>query len=443
MFQTGETLIHQAANQSTPGVRERGAFAFMEGAHYLASERSSQDGTAAVHHAAGGVIARCQTFDDPAPIEAEWRAFEAGAVGPWNQCYDYVSRWCRYAAKAHGEKPFIVVAYDAQDQIAFIWPLAIVSRFGLPVLGWLGQSHGGYFFGMYRREIPARLTPQVIRGLLDTIRSRCPAAFALELKYLPLSFDGFENPLVRLAETQPGEPCFGVDIQGTFEEFTRSRFGSKKRSNLRKKREEFVQSGGRFDFPADRAQQVAIFDVFLRQKGEQLARAGAKNPFANPAIVDFYRSFVAGDQRDGSVEMSAVVLESRIAATCSSVWFKRRYYLIQLSMDAAASGRLSPGLLMMEEQVKRCFEAGVKTIDLGPGVGDHKAFWKCEPIERVTVRCALQPAGAPLVYLLKQVHRAKMRWKNHWTIQQARLLATRLKESLPGKASSKVREDRS
>ncbi len=91
-------------------------------------------------------------YTDPADIANEWLALETSAHATLFQSYKWISAWRRTAAMVFGERPLILTGYDAAGQLALIWPMAVVQKFGTCVLTWIGQTHSNYNFGLYRRD---------------------------------------------------------------------------------------------------------------------------------------------------------------------------------------------------------------------------------------------------------------------------------------------------
>ena len=70
-------------------------------------------------------VARFEIVAGPAAIEAEWRAFEATAIGHVFQAFDFVTTWLATVGAARRVRPAIVVGRGRDGTILCLLPFGI------------------------------------------------------------------------------------------------------------------------------------------------------------------------------------------------------------------------------------------------------------------------------------------------------------------------------
>lgn len=332
--------------------------------------------------------------DGPAAIATEWRALETEAVTPLFQSLGWIEAWCRTAASPAGETPLIVAGRDEAGRLAFVWPLAVTRRLGVPTLTWLGQSFGGYFLGVYRRDAVPLLTQPVLQELFGRIADERPELAASYLTGMPLHWQGIENPLLQLGRDPFAVPAYEVALPAEFTTLYDACFGKKTQSGLRRKEKQLAALGEVLIGVAEAGdERLALYETFKVQKARQLAADGKANVFADPAIDAFFADLASQPASASALELSSLDVGDDHAATFMGARFKDRYYFLQTSLGEGEPQRSSPGLILMRETIARQCREGVSVFDMGPGFGPHKATWKPQSFDRFALSRALSPRG--------------------------------------------------
>jgi CelD/BcsL family acetyltransferase involved in cellulose biosynthesis len=346
-------------------------------------------------------------YTTPDAIAEKWRAFEATSIGTLFQSFAWVSAWCRNVSTALGEEPLILVGLDPAEDIAFILPLAIVYRFGTKILTWLGQTHSGYGFGLYRRDAMERLQCAAIREILTYITARCPGLTVAHLNKQPLEWCGMRNPLAAL----PIEPCpirvSAFDLQPDFSALYRTKISSKRRSDQRRLLNQLCRdSKVIIGVAAASEKRLEVFDVFRAQKATQLAALHRNNSFASPPINAFYRDLLTQQDDHVSTEVGFMRVDDEVVAVDISMRFQSRVYGLSRSITRGPLRRYAPGRHLNCYLVGRACEQGATIFDLGPGEASYKDEWKGCTVPLFATITPLRRKGWPAAVLLAAAARA-------------------------------------
>jgi CelD/BcsL family acetyltransferase involved in cellulose biosynthesis len=356
----------------------------------------------------------------PEAIAQEWRAFEVTAVGTAFQSFMWISAWCRNVASSFGEEPLIVSGRDEHGELAFILPFAIVQRLGTKMLTWLGQTHSGYGFGLYRRDVVKTLDADAVRQILWHIAAQYPGLAAVHFIKQPLDWDGVRNPFAAIQAQPCSVEVSAFDLKPDFQALYSATISSKRRADQRRVLNQLRRTADVvIDIAANAEERVAMYAAFRAQKTRQLAQRRQDNCFADPAIDAFYRDILRHEDEHAPIELSFMRVGDEIAAVDIVMHFQRRTYGLNRSIADGELRRYAPGRHVNCFSVERACALGSRTYDLGPGVAAYKDEWKGYPIPLFTTSSPLHAKGLPAAALILAVARGEALLKRYPHIRHA------------------------
>jgi len=359
-----------------------------------------------------------ELHDGPDSLGAEWCELEKSAVTTVFQSHAWVSSWCRTAAPALAETPVIVTGRDEGGKLAFILPLSITHQLGMRWLGWLGQSHAGYGFGIYRRDVIARLDAKALRRLFRHIAAMRPGLAGCRLKKQPLTWNGVANPFALLTRAPSPFVATAFDLKPDFESLMSANFSSKKRSELRRTLSQLrKQSPVTIEIASTPEQRLRAFAAFQDQKSAQIAADGRASPFATAPIAAFYRDYLASDATAAQAAIGTMTVGSEIAAVDIAVIFQDRIYGLNRSMKAGDIRKSSPGRHVNSALIERAFAQACAVYDLGPGEASYKDDWNGHTVPMFSTEFPLAIPGmiaAPAFVAAAHATAALKRQPNLW-----------------------------
>lgn len=381
--------------------------------HFDPNSATAANGAKSAHAEAriGGFA--IELYDQPEALADEWRALEQSAVTTWFQSHAWVSSWCRTAAPVIGETPLLIAGRDATNALAFVLPLALHRNLGLTWLGWLGQSHAGYGFGVYRPDTLAALDPVTLRRILHHVARCRPGIAGCILKRQPRSWTGRANPFAALPQSPSPMTATAFDLKPDFEGLMNQTYSAKKRSELRRSLNQLRKSEPvSIAIAASAAERLAAFAAFQQQKSEQLAAEGHNNPFVTAPIAAFYNDYLAKDPAGGTMAIGTMTVGAGVVAVDIAAVFGDRIYGLNRSMKSGDIRKSSPGRHVNHALIEHAFAKGCAVYDLGPGESSYKDDWNGHTITMFETAMALSPAGILAAHGYSATASAKAALKN-------------------------------
>ncbi|MEZ5909299.1 MAG: GNAT family N-acetyltransferase [Hyphomicrobiaceae bacterium] len=360
-----------------------------------------------VQHALPALGLTLELHDRPDAIESEWRQLEGDGTASLYQSFAWLDVWCRAAAALAGERPVIVLLREPCGAPALILPLALTTWHSTAVLSWLGQSNAAYNMGLYRHDIRSALTPAMLRALLVEIGRRVPEAAAVHLLAQPLSWDGIENAMAQVAAVPSASVAYELELGRDFDAWLRQVMPKSGRRNLLRLERRLAEQGAvamRLAQGLDERRRV--LDVFLSQKAVQLEAAGLDNVFATPAVAAFLDAAFADPELGALLQPAMLEVGQDVVATSIGARHGRRFYMLMISMTAAAARRHGPGRVLMLRHIEALCSMAIDWLDFGPGGGRHKSDWHSSSLAMSETLLALTPRGIPATMLRRAHSRA-------------------------------------
>lgn len=345
-------------------------------------------------------------------LEADWRRLEAAGATSVFQSYAYTRAWVTLAAADHGEMP-VFFSGSRDGEIRFILPMAIVRRYGVAMLGWLGQQHANY--GM---PVAAAGTFAAAGGDVEELMrlvAKLARADVVHLDRQPEEWAGARNLFATGTSSQLGpNDTFILDLGDDYAALHGRLFSARTMSGLKRKQRKMAELGAvAFDQPEDPSRRHDIIDWFCVEKHDQLARTGRASPFDAAQIQALYKA-LASDE--ATFQADELVVGGKRVAVGLTTYNAGVASLVNTAHVGGAFARFSPGTLLMHHMVETAHRKGARTYDFGPGELPYKLEWNPHVIGLRSTTFAAGWAGRPLAVFIRTKTWAKRLVKRNRTL---------------------------
>ncbi|WP_313604718.1 GNAT family N-acetyltransferase [Rhizobium sp.] len=171
-------------------------------------------------------------------------------------------------------------------------------------------------------------------------------------------------------------------------------YSSKFRTNLKQGRKRLLKLGElRFELPEDYASSVETIDWVIEEKRRWLRRMGKSCPWLGKGEARAF--FLAASMKRGElgrVGLFRLTLNGKPIAAFLTMIDRARVELLATSFDPDYA-RYSPGMLIIEDAVRWCFEHGLD-FDMRILRMDYKERWSNAQTVRIQYRAPLTVKGA-------------------------------------------------
>ncbi len=351
-----------------------------------------------------GPLARIAVFERLDEVAALWRRFEDdGAVLAPCQRYPWVDLWHRHVSPHQGVTPLVVVGFDANDNLLFLWPLARERCGPLTVGCFAGGKHATLNMPAWRPEFAVPLTPSELRSILDRVARLLPGVDLLVLRNQPAEWNGLRNPFCLLPHQRAVDDNYRLTL-ATGPDLAAANIGASARRRLRKKENQLARLPGYRYLRATAPDHVAhCLDRFFAQKAARLAALGVDNVFGKPGIETFVRAAcLEGLAQDAPViELHVLEGDGEQLALFGGIHDGRRFSLSFNSHTQGPHSRLSPGLVLLQHVIADCARRGFQSFDIGPGEARYKVYFCKEFEPLIDSILPLSPRGRVAALLLR------------------------------------------
>ncbi|HEX2071128.1 MAG TPA: GNAT family N-acetyltransferase [Thermoleophilaceae bacterium] len=211
----------------------------------------------------------------------------------------------------------------------------------------------------------------------------------------------------RLTLDEPDQVSPFVALDGSWEDY-RSRMKRRWSSADRKGRKMARDHGATFTMverPSDLEAQL--------ERGLAVEASGWKGQagtaiLSQPDSERFYREIAATYAAAGELALSEILFEGRCVAFDFCLLHGRRLYLLKTGFDEQF-GSLSPGLVLRQETIRRCFELGLETHELLGDDSEWKRRFATGERRHVTVRVLPRTPRGVVGYGYRKRLRPKLR----------------------------------
>jgi CelD/BcsL family acetyltransferase involved in cellulose biosynthesis len=325
-------------------------------------------------------IAHVEIVADLAAAEPIWRAFEApGHLATPYQRFDLLGAWQRSVGSQEGARPFVVIAFDAEQRPLALLPLAHRQAHGVRTACFMGGKHTTFNMGLWDAEFAAQAIAADLDALFVPLRDHVDV---LALTQQPLRWQGQQNPLALLPRQSAinGCPLLVMEPGGPPASWISNSFRRRLKSKENKLQ---ALAGYRYHRAVSDADVARLLDWFFRVKPERMAEQKLPNVFAEPGVEQFIRSACLAPRGEGRViDIHALECDDEVIAIFAGVADGKRFSMMFNTYTLSEHARYSPGLILMRYIIDRHAERGYQSLDLGIGTDDYKRMF-CKGDEEI------------------------------------------------------------
>lgn len=326
-------------------------------------------------------IARVDVIRDMADAEAIWRKFESpDFLSTPYQRFELLDAWQRTVGQDEGTSPFIVVAYDEQDQPLLLLPLTAGRENGTLVARFIGGKHPTFNMALWRRDFASSATKTDLDALTAGIGNR---ADVLAFTQQPQRWQGVANPFEHFGGQPSTNRCpLMTMVPGCKPE---ERVSSSTRRRLRNKERKLQVLPGYRYFVATTDEDInRLLDGFFIIKPQRMALSKLPNVFADAATQAFIREACLKKLPNGerAITIHALECDSEIISIFACVADGQRFSTMFNTYTISENARYSPGLILLRDMIDHYGELGYTSLDFGVGSDDYKMTYckEDEPI---------------------------------------------------------------
>lgn len=316
-----------------------------------------------------------ELFDGRDFAAARWPSI---AAGPELLMHTFQSRevldvWTATIGRARKAQCFLIVVTNSDDKNPILYlPLAIETRFGMRILRFMDA-------GVVDLNAPILVAGQDLsRGeFLDVwgrILSLLPAIDVVDLQKMPGTVGGEHNPLTYLACRPYRFSGNTVDL-GKWREVVARRSTARVHGKLRRHLRRLSEvSPTAFLMDPSGPQWREVMDRLTEVKRKQYLRTTARDFFAAPGVLDFYREIAAPERLGRISHLSALTCGGHIVAAHLGIIGRGRFYYILPAFDTEYRS-FAVGLVLLKHLIEQCANQDYETFDLGEGDYPYKETW--------------------------------------------------------------------
>jgi CelD/BcsL family acetyltransferase involved in cellulose biosynthesis len=329
-----------------------------------------------------GPAARIEILDNLADAEVPWRwLFEQGGFATPYQHYDFCALWFEHVGAPAGNKPLIVIGYDAAGLPIYLWPLVTSKSGPCRIATFFCGRHANFGTNLWRSDVVQGVTAADLRVILDRLREA--GVDTLLLQRQPRQWRGIANPLMLLPHQASPDESFSLNLNDSSKDIATHRFNSDTRRKLRRKERQLASLPGyRYRRASLPAEVDGYFDEFMKQKAARLSARGIRNAFSEPGVEAFMRAACHKGLAEGRPLTEIHVLDGggEMLALFAGIHDGRYFSTMFNSYTLGSEARYSPGIALLLKLVADCASRGFSVFNLGVGAAEYKS-WLCDVTE--------------------------------------------------------------
>jgi len=253
-------------------------------------------------------------------------------------------------------------------------PMAIErGRFGVRLLGFPDgglADHAAPIVARGATPVPAASWPALARRI-----ARQAGADVLDWRHLTPRVSRQDNPLYGPACRRTPYSTHALALTGSWQDFCRDRLSTSHLATSRRKWRQLGQSGSaRFVIARTVDEALGLLETTVRLKTAQCADTGSRNLLAQAAYRDFFTRMTRRHLASGLVRVAALQIDDTVLATHWGCVHRGRFVWLMPAYDPAWH-RVSPGRLLLEHLLQRCFDDGLDAFDFTIGDEPYKAVY--------------------------------------------------------------------
>lgn len=319
-------------------------------------------------------IARVDILRDMTEAQAVWRAFEnADCLSTPYQTFELLNSWQKNVGEHEGAAPFIVVAYDVNNQPLLLLPLVAGRENGAQVARFIGGKHPTFNMALWRREFAAQATKTDLDAIVAAIRNQANDIDVLAFTHQPQRWHDIPNPFAQFAGQPSTNRCpMMTMVPGSKPE---DRVSTSTRRRLRNKERKLQALPGYRYFTATSDADIhRLLDGFFLIKPQRMALSKLPDVFSDAATKGFIRDACMAKLPNGrrAIELHALECDSELISVFACVADGTRFSTMFNTYTISENARYSPGLILLRDMIDHYAELGYSSVDFGVGSDEYK-----------------------------------------------------------------------
>ena len=299
---------------------------------------------------------------------ADYRALQQRSASSAFQAPGWLDALHRDVGVAFGAEPVTVTIRNESDRrLMLVLPLARARRGGVTYLEFADFGLCDYLGPVYdEAEAPLLLADASLPGRLAAALPRHDLLALTKLREDPLTAHLF--PAARRARMRIS--AYPAQLRGDWKTWRDASLDPSQRRELDIKRRRLDRAGkSAFELLRDADEITRAFETLRRYRTERFKALGAPDVLDHEVIFTFYRRMAIEGARDGATRTQCLCLDDEPIAVMFGLAQRGVYAMLMVGLDIARHGRLSPGLLAIEDSLRAAMEAGDRVYDFT--IGDH------------------------------------------------------------------------
>jgi CelD/BcsL family acetyltransferase involved in cellulose biosynthesis len=343
------------------------------------------------------------------------------------QTFEFLSAWSNTVGKAQNVSEHIVHVTDRAGRTLLILPLAIHREKLLRTLRFLGGDLTDYNAPVIDAAFARGIRPGDFSRLWNVVLALLPGFDAVWLRRMPPTVEDVPNPMLELRGTEVTDHAHAVVLPASFAEYSAprsSQFFAKNRQYRRK----LARTGSLvFSMPEDTTERRRILQAMMRHKSHWLLETGLPDQYTFPGYPAFYERLTDTPMQEGSVFVSALLLDNESIGFVWGMVFRGRFYVLVTTHDAKWRP-LSAGRLAVESVLQWCIDApDIRIFDMTIGDENYKQRWTDQPLALSEYISFRTPTGAAFVAARRLRNVLRKNDRARAVFEKARALSERAK----------------
>lgn len=317
----------------------------------------------------------------------------------YNKSFFYEFDWIETSMQIRpNNKNFFTVEIFDSDKLLILFFFEIKKFFNLKVLTWLFTEEINY-------TSPIIIDYSIIdKHRLKKTMNKVYKYFNLDLVFLdknPEYIDNFNNPIIN-SEAKFSEKISIINMKNLlWPEYFENILNNKTKQTDRRKEKKLKKLGNiEILITTENNEKKEIMNATLKDKISFLNQKKLKTE----NFRTFYSNLFKKIQFNKKYVCSALKIDGQIIATIIGRINNNSYYYLIPSYLNGDYQKLSPGRILLKEQIKWCFANELEIFDFGPGYFDYKESWSNAHLNYFKIIEAVSFLGIILknIYILKK-----------------------------------------
>ena len=350
-----------------------------------------------------------EVFNSLKEARDAWLEFQRNGCLTVFQTFEWQKN-CEAHSEMEGAGKTIIVALRAKDSSPLLLlPLFIREKWGLRILEWLGAGLVDYGAPIIGSGALKGGLPEPFTDIWNKILARIAPLDIVWLKRIPRFVHDFPNPIADLACDPYHTEGHFAELAGEWEEFLKSRTGSKTRSTRRRKARRLDEMG-KISFQITDGSDTGLLKTVSRamvcQKRKRYVETGAPDFLSRSARAAFFTDPDPSLVQSGMLNISCLRLDGRVITAHWGMVYREKFYYYMPSFERGPWTAFSPGERLLEELFKWSFQKGVRIFDFTIGEESYKDRWcdsTLELLQYFQAVSARATAAAPLYSIYRSM----------------------------------------